>query len=305
MAQRKWVKRLRRDGAYIFIRLMVAFFRILPRKPALLAGSLFGRIAPLFVRKDFRLAKEHLALAFGGEKSNQEIENLARDMFRNLAMNFVDTARLNTMTPDGVKNICIPHNFNIFYEKYKEGKGVIGLTGHVGCWELMGTYFAMIGINIDVVAQKLYDSRLERLLIRSREEGGMKVISRGENTRDILHAIRDGHLIGMLIDQDMNVKGEFVDFFGRPAYTASAPALLSLRYKVPILPIFTYRDRNHNHHICVGEPLVIEPTGITDHDIKEITALCSKATESFIRKHPDQWVWFHRRWKTSPDDTDQ
>ncbi|MCE5250896.1 lysophospholipid acyltransferase family protein [bacterium] len=300
MTWRAVIRRFRRDGAYCLILIFVWFFRLIPRKMAIAIGSLLGWIAPFFARKELRLAKEHLSMAFGSEKDPREINRLAHGMFRYLVLNFVDTVRLNAMKPDEIKAMCIPHDIDRYERLMEAGKGVIGLSGHMGCWELMGTYLALLGFPVDAVARKLYDPRLERLLIRSREQGGMNVISRGENTREILRAIKGGHLIGMLVDQDMNIKGEFIEFFGRPAYTAVAPAFLSLRYGVPIIPLFTCRDSNHYHHIYAGEPLHIEPTGDMEHDVRELTALCSKATEDFIREYPEQWVWFHRRWKTTP-----
>ena len=303
MLQHKFIKRLRKDSAYILIMLVVKFFRILPRKTALTIGSILGRIAPYFVPGERRLAEKHLTMALGNEKSNKEIRRLSKDIFRFLALNFVDMVRLNTMTADEIEKICVVHNIEYMQEAHNNGKGIIALSGHMGCWELMGSWLTTIGIKPYAIARKLYDPRLEKLLIDNRERGGMTVISRGGNTREILRAFKKGHLVGMLVDQDTAIKGIFVDFFGRPAHTASAPAFLSLRYGVPIVPLFIYRDDNHNHHICVGESLRIEPTGDMEHDIELLTVAAAKVTEDFIREHPEQWVWFHRRWKTPPPQT--
>jgi KDO2-lipid IV(A) lauroyltransferase len=177
----------------------------------------------------------------------------------------------------------------------------IFLTSHTGCWELLGAYLAIEGIPLDVVARRIYDERLERMLIDSRESAGMGNISRGTGTREIIRSLNAGRGIGFLIDQDIkNVKGEFVDFFGIPAHTATAPAQLALRRGIPILPILTYRDDNHCHHACIGEPLMIDISGDIDRDIHALTSRCSEVTEAFIREHPEQWVWFHERWKTRP-----
>lgn len=299
------VKRLRKESAYVLIRFAVWFFRHLPRNAALAIASAFGQVMPFLTRRDYRRAREQLALAFGEEKSEQEIRRIAREVFRILALNFIDTIRLKVMTTEEVNGVCIPHDMDRCFREYDRGRGIIALSGHVGCWEVMGTYLAGAGMKVDAIARKLYDTRLEELLLDTRESGGMNVISRGENTRQILRAFRDGHLVGMLVDQDIpNVKGEFADFFGRPAYTPVAPAFLSLRYGVPIVPLFTCRDAVHNHHIFAGEPVTIEPTGDLERDVRLLTAASAKVTEDFIRKHPEQWVWFHQRWKTTQDMTD-
>ncbi|MBN1294938.1 MAG: lysophospholipid acyltransferase family protein [Candidatus Latescibacteria bacterium] len=301
MAKQKFVKKLRKDSAYVLILVIVGFFRFLPRSVALFVGSVLGRIASMILLRERKLAEEHLTLAFGNEKDMQEIRRLAKEMFRYLALNFVDMVRLNIMSTKQIEDMCIVHNLDHIKEEHGKGKGLIALSGHIGCWEVMGSWLPTVGIKPYAIAKKLYDHRLETLLFEAREREGMTVISRGENTRDILRAFKKGHLVGMLVDQDTDVKSVFVDFFGHPAYTPSGPAFLSLRFGVPIVPLFIYRDDNHYHHICVGETVSIEPTGDMVKDITELTAKAACITEDFIREHPEQWVWFHKRWKTRPD----
>ena len=301
MKRPKFYKKLRRDAAYLLIVGFVWFFRSMPRRAALAIASLIGRAAPFFARKEVRLAEQHLKMVFGDSKSNEEIHHLAREVFRYAAMNFVDTVRVKVMTTSDMERIVVPHNIEQLKKRHDSGTGALLLSAHTGCWELFGSYITSIGYPVHVVARKLYDPRLDVLLNESRIQRKMKVISRGENTRDILRAFKKGGFVGFLIDQDIvNVKGVFVDFFGKPAHTASGPAMLALRFKVPVISIFGYRDEQHRHHVVIGDPIEFEPTGDTEQDIIELTAKMSKATEDFIREHPEQWPWFHKRWKTQP-----
>ena len=302
MASRKLYKRIKNDIIYIAVRLIIGFFRILPRRAALGLGSLLGRIAPYLTVKEYRRAVEHLTLAYRSEKDPSEIKRLAHETFRFMAMNFVDTVRLKVMKPEEMKSVCVSHNIDHLLNALDKGHGVIGLVSHSGCWEIIGYYLSSVGISTSAVARKMYDQRLEKMLLDTRTSGGIKIISRGHDTRDIIRVLKNGEFLAMLVDQDTKVKGVFVDFFGRPAYTATAPALLSLKYKSPIIPIYTYRDNEHRHHIIVGETVTIEPAGDSAKDILALTAACSKTTEDLIRRHPEQWVWFHRRWKTKPGD---
>ncbi len=302
MGRSKIVKRIRRDAAYIAIRLFVGSFRALPRNTALSLAAFFGRIAPHVFRKERQLAIEHLTIAFGDEKSRSEIVKLAHESFRYAALNFADTVRIGTMTSDDIRAVCVPHDMYRLKDAMAGGKGAIGLTSHAGCWEMLGSFLVAEGVDLAVIARRLYDPRLENMLYRSRSGAGLRVISRGGNTRDVIRALREGCLLGVLIDQDMPVRGVFVDFFGHPAHTATGLASLALKYSVPVFPVFTYRDKEHRHHICIGESIPVERTGDTERDIAALTARCSKATEDFIRAHPEQWVWFHRRWKTRPED---
>ena len=268
---------------------------------ALSIGSVLGKIIPYFARKELKLAVRHLTIAFGSEKEEKEILRLAHETFRQIAMNFVDTVRIRIMSHDDVIKVCVPHHFDRLRDAMKKGHGVIVLASHTGCWEFSGAYLAVKGIPLSAVVRRLYDPRFEDMLIETREYTGIYVISRGEGTRDIVRVLKKGDVVGILVDQDTKVKGVFVDFFGRHAHTATAPALLSLRYNSPIIPVLTYRDKEHRHHVCIGEPVTIESTGDIEQDIIEITAKCSRVTEQFIREHPEQWVWFHERWKTKPE----
>ena len=301
MAAGKTFKRLKKDIAYILIRLIIGFFRMLPRRAALNIGSVIGRIASYCAKKEFNLAIKHLTIAFGNEIDKNEICRLAHESFRYMAMNFIDTVRLRVMRPDEIKEICVPHNIDRLWKALNKGHGVIGLTSHTGCWELLGIYLAIIGVPVYAIARRLYDPRLEKMLFDTRTDGGIHTISRGHNTKDIIRVLKDGHLLGVLVDQDTKVKGVFVDFFGKPAHTATAPALLSLKYKSSIVPIFTYRDNHHRHHVCIGEEVEVEPGAGIENNVMEITYQCSKVTENFIRDHPEQWVWFHKRWKKQPE----
>jgi len=295
---RKIIKRIKNDFIYIIIRAAIGSIRLVPRSVSIILGSALGRIAPYIARNEYNLAVEHLRIAFGSEKKEQDIRRLARETFRYLAMNFVDTARLIKINRKELHNISIPHNIERMKEAFNRGKGGILLTSHTGCWEIMGAYLTSIEIPIAAISRKLYDPRLERMIMETREHNGMENITRGSNTRDIIRTLKKGSILAILVDQDTKIKGTFVDFFGKPAYTATAPAQIALRYKIPIIPVFTYRDTDHNHHICVKEPIEPKTTDYNDSDVNELTAHISKVMESFIREHPEQWVWFHRRWKT-------
>ena len=295
---RRIFKRIKNEFVYLFIRTIVGFFRFIPRKMALAFGSVMGRIAPFIARKEYHLALKNLSASFGSEKNEEEIRRLARENFRCIAMNFVDAARLKKMSFEEIQSVCVPHNIERLQEFMHNDSGAILLVSHTGCWELMGVYLMTVGLPITAIARRMSDPRLEKMLLETRKRGTIKIISRGHNTREIIRKLREKNFLFMLIDQDTKVKGVFVDFFGKPAHTATAPATLSLRYNVPIFPAFTCRDESHRHHVFVGEPVTVEPTGETEEDVLRLTAKCSKIIEEFIRENPEQWVWFHRRWKT-------
>jgi len=186
MVLRKQLKKIKIDIVYIVIRCIVRFFRILPRRVALSIGSVLGRMIPYFARKELKLAVRHLTIAFGNEKDEKEILRLARETFRQMAVNFVDTVRLRIMSHDDVIKACVPHHIDRLHDAMKKGHGVIMLGSHTGCWELLGAYLVATGFPVSAIVRRLYDPRLEDMLIETREYAGINVISRGEGTRDIV-----------------------------------------------------------------------------------------------------------------------
>jgi KDO2-lipid IV(A) lauroyltransferase len=117
----------------------------------------------------------------------------------------------------------------------------------------------------------------------------------------VLGALHRGESVGILIDQNISVKeGVFVDFFGRPACTALAPALLALRTDASVLPAAIFRCGRDRHRIVVGEEISLIRTGQLAADLVANTAAFTKAIEAFVRREPAQWLWVHRRWKTQP-----
>jgi len=163
----------------------------------------------------------------------------------------------------------------------------------------------MKGYPVSVVGRSLNNRRLDRLLVAHRERFGLRNIARGKATRQILRALHRGEMVGFLIDQDTEVEGTFVDFFGRSAYTPTGPITLALKLGAPIVPVAIHRERDDTYHLVVRPRMELAQTGDETEDKRINTANCSKILEDFIREHPAQWVWMHRRWKTTPMSNEQ
>ncbi|MCI0525873.1 MAG: lysophospholipid acyltransferase family protein, partial [Nitrospira sp.] len=113
--------------------------------------------------------------------------------------------------------------------------------------------------------------------------------------------LKRGETVGFLLDQNVAIdQGVFVNFFGRSACTHKTLALLALKTGAAVLPAFTFREEKNGHRIVVEPPVLLEETGNTERDLVVNTQKFTSLIESYIRKHPDQWLWVHRRWKTQP-----
>ena len=129
----------------------------------------------------------------------------------------------------------------------------------------------------------------------------IRTIYRDESAKEIFKILAANQIIGILPDQDVDsLKGIFVPFFGRPAYTAIAPVKIALSTGAPILPTFLIREKGNRYRLVVGE--VIRPVVETTREaaIQKYTETWMQSLESVNREYPDQWTWMHNRWKTRP-----
>jgi KDO2-lipid IV(A) lauroyltransferase len=135
-----------------------------------------------------------------------------------------------------------------------------------------------------------------------RTRSGNRMISKRGALRGVGRALRDGCLVGLLMDQGTTGRDRvFVDFFGHLAGSSVALALLAGRFRVPVHAVYAIRDPSgtgQTVHICEEIPVV--RTGRKRQDIVQNTQTFQKVLEEIIRKHPEQWFWVHRRWKGSP-----
>jgi KDO2-lipid IV(A) lauroyltransferase len=143
---------------------------------------------------------------------------------------------------------------------------------------------------------------LEGLLSRLRSRWGNRVVRKGGALREVLKLLKKGETVGFLLDQNVAFdQGVFVNFFGRPACTHKTLALIALKTGASVLPAFIFReDEENRHRIVVEPPVPLEVTGDVEKDLVVNTQKFTSLIESYIRKHPDQWLWVHRRWKTQP-----
>ena len=180
-----------------------------------------------------------------------------------------------------------------------KGKGVLLLTAHLGNWELMSAGGSLIFGDVAVVARRSDFVPLERIITELRTRFGTEIILARVAMRHILSALKDKRRIGILLDQNVDwYQGAFVPFFGRRACTNKGLALLALKTGAPVLPLFSARDRDGRIRVIFDQEVELLRTGDKTRDVEDNTALFTQVIEAYIRKYPDQWFWFHNRWKT-------
>jgi KDO2-lipid IV(A) lauroyltransferase len=182
------------------------------------------------------------------------------------------------------------------------GKGVLIVTGHLGAWELSSFYHSLMGHPMGMVIRRLDNKRLDDFVNAIRCQHGNRVLHKDDFARGLLTAMRAGETVGILMDTNITPpQGVFVEFFGRQACTASGVARVALKTGAAVLPGFMVWERAERKYVLhFGPELVFTRTGDAEADTLAATQMCASATEEWIRRYPDQWLWIHRRWKTRP-----
>lgn len=295
MNRKPLLKRIKNSGLYWFIRMLLGLMRRLPRRPALALFERLGLLAFRLLRREREKTLRHLRLALGGERSEAEITALARECFRYLGRNAAEAVRLPQLRRAGLERYVSFTGREHLEAALAKGRGVICITGHLGCWELMAAFIAQ-HFPLAVVGTALYDPRLDAILVRERERAGYRNIPRNAGAaREILRWLKAGGVLGILIDQDTRVDGEFVEFFGQPAYTPAGPVVFAERTGAPVVPLAIWMNEDFSHTVAIRPEIALQPQQRTEN-----VQRCSQAVEAFIRAHPAQWVWMHERWKTKP-----
>lgn len=279
---------------------IVGLARLIPRPLGLkLFGGLGGLAYNVFT-KDRRRAVDNVAIAF--PESNYPVRRaMIRAMFKTMGRNVYDFINLEGASHQTLAALVEDVKGMGHFEKARQkGKGIIVITGHIGCFEIMPAYFVSIGHRVTVVARRLRDKKLNDRLVGVRASVGVDTVDRNASAREMIRVLRKGEILGVLIDQHTDVAGMYVPFFGRPAYTPTGVAKLSCLTGASILPMAVYLNRRGKHVIHVLPP-IDPPREIRDkaRTIESLTAECSLAVERLIRVDPKQWAWFHHRWRES------
>jgi KDO2-lipid IV(A) lauroyltransferase len=180
---------------------------------------------------------------------------------------------------------------------YAQGKGVLFVTGHFGFWELQALVHALRLPPMVVLARALDNRALNDLLERIRTRTGNSVVYRAGTIRRVMRTLQAGGGVGILIDQHIQSRDAIrVDFFNRSAATTSAVAALALRTGAPVVPLFAL-PLGGGRYRMIYEPPVEPPEGEGPEVIREFTQRCTDVLEMYVRRHPELWLWMHRRWR--------
>jgi len=286
-----------------------ALFRIvnlLPRCLTLFIGETLGFLAYLSIKKERRKTLTNLNRAYGDQLSYRRKKTIARRCFVTFGRSAVEAMRIRRHYQTQIKPDIEVIGEENFRRVYEQGKGIVAFTGHIGNFELLAAWTAQAGYKSAAIGRELYDKRLDKLLMNNRAVMGTINIRTDDSPRTILRHLKDGLVIGFLIDTDsFRVAGELTPFFGRPAKTPIGPAQLGLISGAAFMPAFCLSFPGGKYKLIFGEELVPESSDRSRENVYRVACRMTEVIEDIIRQYPEQWIWMHNRWHTRPEDDDR
>jgi KDO2-lipid IV(A) lauroyltransferase len=182
--------------------------------------------------------------------------------------------------------------------------GCLIYSAHLGNWELaFMALSAQLNHSVVTVAKPIKWKLAHNWLTALRSRFGNRVFFKDGAMPLMIRSLRNRRTVAVLIDQGVRRKEAVeVIFFGKKTLATPAAALLALRCRMPVVPIFCARDANGHYCVSVKPPVAYKRTASLRHDIQAYTQLLMHTLEDAISEHPEQWFWFHKRWKrTYPD----
>lgn len=258
-------------------------------------GERLGRVAFRLSRKYRERTLSNLELAFP-EKPPAERLAIAVRMFEHFGRGALEFFRVGRRTSESVRRSVVEAEGLEYLEAaHAQGKGVLLIGGHFGDWERAAHYAIAMGYRLTVVARDANQAEITQALAELRAASGVELLARGGAARDILRKLKANELVGILPDQ--NDDEVFVPFFGKPVGTVLGPGVLHVRTGAPVLPLYMVRLGLERYRLIVEPPLTPDPEA--PNPAEGIMRAINRSLEGVVRRHPEQYLWLHDRWKSA------
>ena len=297
-------KSLENHLGYLLFKLWVRGVNCLPLESLASYGEKLGTLALSLLRKRKRIALGNLHLALSEEKSQEEIERICRESFRNIGKDMLEISSCFNFEESYLKMLVKLEGKEHLDEALTRGNGAIALSAHLGNFPLMNVRLVNEGYPVSLVARDPENPRLAKMITSYRDAVGMESIPdkpRMACVSKSLRALKQNRILSLQIDQNAPATECWVDFFGYLVPTFKGPVIFSIRTGAPILPMFIIRNSDSLHKLIIHPPFQLNITGNVELDITSNIAGLTKVVEATIREYPEQWWWIHRRFKRAMD----
>ena len=297
------IRPVRNFVIYHFLHSIFVLGQFMPRRPLLWWHGVLAKIVYRMLKKTRRIVEQNLAIAFGPEKRKGEYHRIGQQMFVSLGKTFTDYALFWKMkTREQFSRYFRFEGEENLKAAYEKGKGVLCLVTHTSGWEFSAFMPPVLGYKSMGVSSRIKNPALNKLMIGLRESRGMANITRDHCYDTLVERLKKGECLIIMIDQDsLNIRGEFLQFFGKEAYTPIGCARLAMDTGAAVVPMYTYRNDDNTYVFKMLPEIPFEHKATDLETIRYNTQKHNDVIERIIREHPEQWVWMHERWKTTPE----
>ena len=271
--------------------------RLMPLPAVRAAGAMLGRLVYYLDGFHRRIALTNLELAMPSKPADERRAVVQR-VFSHFGSVLLELIKVGTLSDQEILDRIESEGEDRVRQAHARGRGVLLFTGHFGYWEVGAIALAMRVQPMAVMARPLDNPHLHDMLERIRTRSGNAVIYRQGAIRKVLQELASNRAVAILIDQHLHTPDAvYVDFFSRPAATTNALAAVALRTGAPVIPAFALPLPNGRYRL-VYEHAVEPPASDSPDAVREFTQRCTDVLEMYIRRHPDLWLWMHRRWRS-------
>ncbi len=284
---------------YLLMRAVYALLGFFPLRVLYAIAHGVGTLGYYILPKKRKIALENLRLAFGTTKSERELRRIARVSLVNLIFIYFEFIFFSRRRRQLDKYFYFdPEGWEIVNGLVKVPKPAMYLTAHIGSWEFLALCAGFIGQKMHAIGRPIKNRFIFDYISRLRCVTESSVIDKNHAVKGTIKVFQKKEVIGTLIDQRVGSSGIVVEFFGYPAYTTPFPALMKIKYDCVLYPVFAIRKGCGLFHIVLKEEITV-PTHLKNNEekVKFMVKAYTKVVEDIVREYPEQWLWYHRRWR--------
>jgi Kdo2-lipid IVA lauroyltransferase/acyltransferase len=261
-------------------------------------GILFGILFYFLDIRHKKIVRQNLQFIYPSW-TQKTINRTSRHVFQNAGIAIFEILQMMFFTRENILQRVRVRGQENLYSAVKNPSGAILIAAHLGNWEMAQIFIqCLLQSDFVIVARKVRPTFLNIWLNNLRTRFGSTIIDKRGALPKLARTLRSGYLAGLVIDQGtIPSEGVEINFFGKTATATPAAAILARRFGCPVIPVFCVREKDGKLTVIVEPPLELKRTEDRRSDIEENTQIMNNALEQTIRLYPDQWFWFHKRWK--------
>lgn len=275
----------------------------LPLSVALWVGRALGIFAYYCVPIRRSMALSNVDHVLGDKLSKKEQKKLVRNCYKQQGMYAAEVFRIPSLTPQLAEKFVELRNREILDDAFRQKKGVILVTAHIGNLDLAGCSMAICGIPVAIPARTIRSKMVSQLVTKIRERTGVFLIPPHKSKDTVRKQLEENKLLVLVVDQHMGKHRSIIcKFFGKLASTSPAPARFGLETGAVIVFGIIHREGVRGKHVIEFQPFELEtPHNDRKKDIRHNTERINRFLEQQILAYPEHWLWLHRRWKVQED----